>query len=253
MDERRRRGRNVVTTSEGQVATVAPDGEEAGMDDHERRQDRGADDGEPIVQRTESRGDTAPESRAPASEAQVAQARASVARQREAFGGMHLGTAFFGFLTAAGVAVLLAALAVAGGAAVGVGVETEVDPEDVTTMGVWGAVVVGVLVFVAYYCGGYVAGRMSRFDGVKQGFAVWLWALVVATVVAVVSAFAGAEYNLFAEVNLFPRFPVDEGDLTTAGIAAAAGAVVLALVGAVIGGLVGVRFHRKVDLAGVGA
>ncbi len=223
------------------------------MDEHERRQSPGVDDRGPVTQRDETRVDMAPEPRVPASEAQVAQARASVARQREAFGGMHLGTAFFGFLTAAGVAVLLAALAVAGGAAVGVGVETEVDREDVTTMGVWGAVAVGVLVLVAYYCGGYVAGRMSRFDGAKQGLAVWLWALVVAMVVAVVSAFAGAEYNLFAQVNLFPRIPVDEGDLTTAGIAAAAGAVVLALVGAVVGGLVGVRFHRKVDLAGVGA
>jgi hypothetical protein len=35
-----------------------------------------------------------------------------------------------------------------------------------------------VILFVAYYCGGYAAGRMGRFNGMKQGIAVWLWALV---------------------------------------------------------------------------
>lgn len=188
----------------------------------------------------------------PAPAERVALARASVARQREAFGGMRLGAAFFGFLAAAGMAVILTALTVAAGAAVGVGTDTEVESSDVATIGFWGAVVVGVLVFAAYYCGGYVAGRMARFDGAKQGFAVWLWALVIAVVVAVLTLVAGTEYNLFAQVNLFPRIPVDEGDLTTAGVIAAVAAAALALLGAVLGGLVGVRFHRKVDRAGIG-
>lgn len=43
-------------------------------------------------------------------------------------------------------------------------------------MGMVGIIVLGVIVLVAYYCGGYVAGRMARFDGMKQGLAVWLWA-----------------------------------------------------------------------------
>lgn len=181
----------------------------------------------------------------------VALARAAVARQHDAFGGMKIGAAFFGFLTAAGMAVLLTAVAVAAGAVVGIGADAEVAAEDVGTIGVWSAVVVGALVLVAYYCGGYVAGRMARFDGAKQGFAVWLWTLVIGVVVAVLTALAGAEYNVFAQLNLFPRIPVDEGDLTAVGIAAAAGAAVLALIGTVLGGLAGVRFHRRVDRAGL--
>ena len=46
--------------------------------------------------------------------------------------------------------------------------------------------------FVAYYCGGYVAGRMARFDGVKQGVAVWVWALVIAIIVTVLGAVGGS-------------------------------------------------------------
>lgn len=224
------------------------------MEEREPRHTLGREDGGPATTRADHRAETPTERPVePVPQERVEQARASLARQREAFGGMRIGAAFFGFLTAAGMAVLLAALAVAGGAAVGIGVDAEVDSQDVATIGLWGSVVVGVLVLVAYYCGGYVAGRMSRFDGAKQGLAVWLWALVIAAVVAVLTAFAGTEYNLFAQVNLFPRIPVEEGDLTTAGVAAAAGAAVLALVGAVIGGVVGVRFHRRVDRAGIGA
>jgi hypothetical protein len=42
-----------------------------------------------------------------------------------------------------------------------------------------------VLLLISYFAGGYVAGRMARFDGAKQGIAVWLWALIVAVIVAI--------------------------------------------------------------------
>ena len=45
--------------------------------------------------------------------------RTSVRRQREEFGGLHWGSAFFGWLVAVGIATLLTALLSAAGAAVG--------------------------------------------------------------------------------------------------------------------------------------
>jgi hypothetical protein len=92
---------------------------------------------------------------------------------------------------------------------------------------------------------------MARFNGMKQGIAVWLWALVIAVVVAILSAVAGSEYNILAELNSFPRIPVNEGDLTTGGVIAALAAAAAALIGAILGGLAGMRFHRKVDKAGL--
>lgn len=217
----------------------------------ERAAQRGDHEVEKRVEaRAEHRADTPPEDLEPTTEERIVESREVLARQHEAFGGMKLGAAFFGFLTAIGVAALLTALLVATGAAVGIGVDTEVAADDVATIGIWGAVVVALTVFLAYYCGGYVAGRMARFDGARQGLAVWLWALVIAAVVAVLTAFAGQEYNVFAQVNIFPRIPVDEGDLTTVGVVAAVVAAVVALLGALLGGVVGVRFHRKVDRAG---
>ncbi len=232
-DERRRAGTRRTHDADAPVERAEPAPEDSHLDADRVHEER-----------------VPPEDRLPA-EDRVALARAEVARQREAFGGMKLGAAFFGFLAAAGTAVILTALVAAAGAAVGIGTDTDVESDDVATIGLWGAVIVSVLVLVAYYCGGYVAGRMARFDGAKQGLAVWLWALVVAAVIAVLTLAVGNEYNLFAQVNLFPRIPVDEGDLTTAGVVAAVAAAALALVGAVLGGLVGVRFHRRVDRAGV--
>jgi hypothetical protein len=182
-----------------------------------------------------------------------------VARQKEEHGGVKIGSAFFGFLTATGVGVLLTALVAAAGTAVGLangtdaGTATSQATKSASTVGIVGGIILLVILFVAYYCGGYVASRMARFDGVKQGIAVWLWALVIAIVVAVLGAVAGSKYNILAQLNSFPRIPVSEGDLTTGGIIAAVALVVASLLGAILGGLAGMRFHRKVDRTGLGA
>jgi hypothetical protein len=181
-----------------------------------------------------------------------------VARQKEEHGGVKIGSAFFGFLTATGVGVLLTALVAALGAAVGLasgtkpGAASDAAVRSASTVGLVSGIVLGVILFVAYYCGGYVASRMARFNGMKQGIAVWLWAVVVAIVVAALSAVAGSKFNVLAQLNSFPRIPVSEGSLTVGGIVAAAALVLVTLAGAIVGGLAGMRFHRKVDRIGLG-
>jgi len=188
--------------------------------------------------------------------------RASVvARQRERFGGIKVGSAFFGWLTATGMSVLLIALLTAGGVAFGVATNTTVNVDQAVqeseqgtgtaqTVGLVGAITLLVVLLIAYYCGGYVAGRMARFNGAKQGLAVWLWGVLMALVIAAVAAVAGAQYNVFAQLNL-PRLPVNEGQVTAVGAIAIGAAILAALVGAVLGGLAGMRFHRNVDKAGL--
>ncbi len=173
--------------------------------------------------------------------------------QADRFGGVKLGSAFFGWLTAMGMAIILTAVLAAAGTAVGLGTGT--DPKDavdqaaadVTTVGIVGAVALAVILFVSYYCGGYVAGRMARFNGAKQGVAVWVWALVVAVIVAIVGAVAGSKYDVLGQLNSFPRLPISTSDLDTAGLVALILAGITSLIGAVVGGSAGMRFHRKVD------
>jgi hypothetical protein len=178
--------------------------------------------------------------------------------EKEQYGGIKIGSAFFGWLTATGTAVLLTALLAAAGTAVGVATSTDVGKatsqatKAPQTVGLFGAIVLLVILFVAYYCGGYVAGRMARFNGAKQGLAVWLWALLIAVVVAILGAVAGSKYNVLAQLNSFPRIPVNEGQLSTAGVIALVAVAVASLGGAILGGLAGMRFHRNVDKAGLG-
>ena len=172
-------------------------------------------------------------------------------RQREEFGGLNWGSAFFGWLVAVGIATLLTALLSAAGAAVGL---TDVSSQDASqnadAVGIVGGVLLLVILLVAYYAGGYVAGRMSRFTGPRQGFAVWVIGLVVTLILAAAGAVLGAKYNVLGQLNL-PRIPVDEGSLTTGGLIALAAIVIGTLLAAVAGGKAGTHFHRKVDRAGL--
>jgi hypothetical protein len=179
-----------------------------------------------------------------------------VAREKEQFGGMKFGSAFFGWLTATGMAVILTALVAAAGAAVGLATNVDtsnVKADQAQTVGIVGAIALVVILFVSYYCGGYVAGRMARFNGAKQGIAVWLWALIIAVLAAILGAIAGSQFNILANLNSFPRIPVNEGTLTIGGIITAIVVALVALAGAVLGGLAGMRYHRKVDAVGLGS
>jgi hypothetical protein len=172
------------------------------------------------------------------------------ARQREEFGGINWGSAFFGWLVAVGMAAILLGLLSAAGAAFGLGEVSESEAEsNAETIGVAGGILLILVLGAAYYCGGYVSGRMSRFDGGRQGLAVWALGLAVTIVLAVAGALFGAEYNVLERLNL-PRIPVEEGSLTAGAAIALALVVVLTLLAATGGGKAGERFHRKVDRVG---
>jgi hypothetical protein len=181
--------------------------------------------------------------------------REVVGRQKDAFGGMKFGSCFFGWLTASGTAVLLVALVTGIGAALGLSQNVDItDPTTAQTesIGFVGGIVLLAIIFVSYLAGGYVAGRMARFNGLKQGLGVWLWAVIMAILVAVAGWLAGARFDVLAQLNSFPRLPVNEGTLTTAGVIAALGVAAASLIGALLGGLAGMRYHRRVDRAGLG-
>jgi MFS family permease len=178
-----------------------------------------------------------------------------VGRQKDAFGGMKFGSCFFGWLTASGTAVLLAALVTGIGAALGLSRDVQeagTSPAQTQSVGLVGGIVLLAIIFVAYLAGGYVAGRMARFNGLKQGLGVWLWAVIIAILVAAAGMLAGTRFDILRQLKSFPRLPLNEGTLTTGGIIVAVGVVVVSLVGALLGGLAGMRYHRRVDRAGLG-
>jgi len=171
-------------------------------------------------------------------------------RARHEFGGTNWGAAFFGWLVAIGIGALLTALLSAAGAAVAISNLSGVDDaqQNAETVGIVGGIALIVIALLAYYAGGYVAGRMSRFDGARQGLAVWLWGLIITVVLAVLGAIAGDEYNVFEALNL-PRIPIDEGSVATGGVIVLIAVVFGTLLAAMLGGKAGQAYHRRVDAA----
>jgi len=179
-------------------------------------------------------------------------ARDAVDAQRSRYGGIKWGAAFFGWLSANGLAVLLVALLSAAGVAIGLtqGVPSvDETTQEADTIGIVGGIVLLVILFLAYLAGGYVAGRMARFDGARQGIAVWVIGLLVVLALAVAGLVFGSQYNVLQQLNL-PRIPIDEGTATTGGIIALVAVLLVTLLGAIVGGRMGDRYHRKVDRAG---
>lgn len=178
-------------------------------------------------------------------------ARAMHHRERQVYGGaIQWEVAFFGWLVAIGLAAILVAMVVGAGVAVGL---TEIDAgareqaEQLTLGG--GAVLVAILA-LSYLAGGYVAGRMARFDGWRQGLGVWIVALVMTAALGLTAWIAGGNVSPLESLDL-PRIPVDEDGELTSGGAIALGIVAVAMLGAAVaGGIGGERFHRAVDEAG---
>lgn len=175
-------------------------------------------------------------------------AYAAEGRQREQYGGVNWGAGFFGWLVAVAVAVLLSSIVGAVAAAIGSSQNfSEAQAEsEAGTIGIVAAVIFLLVLMIAYYTGGYVAGRMSRFDGGKQGLAVWAIGLLV-TIIAVVLGIAfGSQYNILDRVSL-PTMPIPTDTLSMGGIIVAIAILVGTLLAAMGGGKVGQRYHRKVD------
>jgi hypothetical protein len=172
------------------------------------------------------------------------------ARQREAYGGTNWGSAFFGWLVAIGMAAILLAILSAAGTALGYGDVSEPEAKaNAETIGIVGGILLVVVLGVAYYCGGYVSGRMSRFDGGRQGFGTWVIGLIVTVVAAAAGAIFGSEYNVLEKLNL-PRIPIDEGTLTVGAAIALVAVVAVTLLAAMAGGKAGERYHWKIDRLG---
>lgn len=178
--------------------------------------------------------------------------RAAVARAnaRDRFGGINWGAAFFGWLVAVAVTVLLTSIIGAIVAAVSdsTNVTQSAAERQAGTIGMAAALTLIVVLALAYYTGGYVAGRMSRFDGAKQGLGTWLMGLVLTILAIVVGWVAGDQYNVFDRIDL-PRIPIPTDQASTGGIMVAVAVVVLTILTAMLGGKVGTRYHSRVDRA----
>ena len=175
-------------------------------------------------------------------------------RLRDMYGGVDWLASFLGFV----FTVVLASLfsAIAGIVLVPLGFSPEISGGQLGASVLTGLAVLGVLIFLTYFFGGYVAGRLARFDGGRNGAMVLVWTLMVALILSLVAVvFSGFLPDGVADtiVGLTQGTASTVGDLAGAGVAGivvAVAALLLALLGGFFGGRLGSRYHTEIDRAG---
>lgn len=171
----------------------------------------------------------------------------------ERFGGLNWGACFFGWLVAIAIAILLTSIV--GAVVAAVGSSTNVTQSEAERqagdIGLAAAIVLLAVLAIGYYLGGYVAGRMSRFDGGRQGIGVWVIGLVVTIMAIALGAIFGNQYNVLDRVDL-PNLPISTDQLGWGAVITALAVLVVTLLAALVGGKAGHRYHNRVDRAARG-
>lgn len=147
-----------------------------------------------------------------------------------------------GVLCAYGAFAIVAAIV--GAALAAADVNTEFRSNDWTGSGAVASLASAAVLFIAYLFGGYVAGRMARRAGLLHGALVFVVSLIVGGVAGgVVSALAD---NNDVENNLRSiGVPTSMDQLTEVAVAGAILSLVAVLVGSLLGGTLGERWHTK--------
>ncbi len=116
-----------------------------------------------------------------------------------------------------------------------------------------GLVLLGVLIFLTYFFGGYVAGRLARFDGGRNGAMLLVWTLLTGLLLllaaGVFSGFlpggAADAIGGFMDATLSALDSLSSAGVV--GIVVAVAALLLALLGGLLGGRLGSRYHAEID------
>jgi|SRR5215211_2091345 len=174
-------------------------------------------------------------------------------RLRDMYGGVDWLASFLGFVFAMVLGAVFST--VTGLVLVPFGVAPDLGGLEIGASAITGLALLGVLIFLTYFFGGYVAGRLARFDGGRNGAMVLAWTLIVVLILAL----AAAIFSGFLPAGVADRIAdLIGGVLSTARTLAGAGtigivtglvAVLLALLGGFLGGRLGSRYHTEIDRA----
>ena len=157
-------------------------------------------------------------------------------------GRVSLASVLAGTLVAYGAFAVL--MAVTAAVAKSVGFDTDLSTNEWRDLGVAGGAVVAAVLFLCYLFGGYVAGRMARRAGATNGLMVFVLGVLVAVgVTGLVNVFTDGDDILrnLRSVGV-PTSAEEWGDV---GTVAGLGSLLAMLVGSVLGGSMGERWHAK--------
>ena len=148
-----------------------------------------------------------------------------------------------GVLVAYGAFAIIAGIT--GAVLNGLGVDTEaLSDNDWRQLGIGTGVAVGLSLLLSYLFGGYVAGRMARRGGAMNGLLVFVVGLLLA---AGVGAAIGTQADSSALTDNLRSIgvPTSGDEYTAIGTIAGLAALAAMLIGSLLGGIAGERWHGK--------
>jgi hypothetical protein len=136
-------------------------------------------------------------------------------------------------------------MAIAGAVGANIGLTTEgISTAEWRNAGIAGAVAAAVVLLVSFFFGGYTAGRMGRRAGMRNGLGVFVLAALVIAVVAGLAAWLG-DPGTVRQAASDNGLPTSANTWSDIGLGAGIAAVVAMLLGAVLGGIRGERWHGR--------
>lgn len=157
-------------------------------------------------------------------------------------GRVSLPSVLAGVMTAYGTFVLV--LAFTAGFLRVAGVNTDYSASDWKQIGTGAGLVVAAVLFVSYLFGGYVAGRMARRAGVLNGLLVFVLGLLLAAGAAALANAATDSGEILRNLRSV-GIPTRAGEWRDAGIITGIASLVAMLLGSLLGGAEGERWHGR--------
>lgn len=167
----------------------------------------------------------------------------ALTRTHRRFGGIDTGAIVGGMLAALGTAVLLGGLAAAAGS---VGYQLDVE-RDSTALSIGGFIAGMVVLIASFAIGGWVAGRIARYDGARNGALTAVLFLIVSLVLGAAGTIIGEQYDVFGNVAVPQFFAESSASATALSIGSVALACLVMLIAGWLGGIAGGRYHREAD------
>jgi hypothetical protein len=162
-------------------------------------------------------------------------------------GSMSFPSVLAGTLVAFGAVATI--LAIAGAVGANMGLTTDgISTDEWRQAGIGGAIAAAVVVLLAFFFGGYTAGRMGRRSGLRHGIAVFVLAAAVIAIVAGLTAWLSDTESIRQQLS-DNGVPTSANTWSDIGIGAAIAVGVAMLLGSLLGGIKGERWHGKLVTA----
>lgn len=147
-----------------------------------------------------------------------------------------------GVMCAYGTFVMV--LGITGGILRAAGVDTNFSANDWRRIGSGAGILVALVLFISYFFGGYVAGRMSRRAGTTHGVLVFVLGLVLLGVAAVIANAATDSADILRNLRSV-GIPTSWDEWRDIGTVVGIASLVAMLLGSVVGGAKGERWHGR--------